>query len=89
MGHVYDPALESTNAVVSVLQVRNIQFSEDHLRAIGRWGEEVATPVLSELEDLCEAKWVNAEVERCMPYDIISQQKNDPHTVTPFIFEIF
>ena len=81
-----DPALESTDAGVSVLQVRNIQISEGHLRAIGRWGEEVATQVLSEWEDVREVKWVNAVVERCMPYDIISQQKNDPHTVTPFIF---
>ena len=56
-------------------------LSEQELRAMGRWGEEVACKVLAERNDLCEVVWVNAHAETGHPYDITLRSKQDPQQV--------
>ena len=56
-------------------------LSENELRAMGRWGEEVACKVLAERQDLCEVAWVNAQAESGLPYDITLRSKQDPQQV--------
>jgi hypothetical protein len=56
-------------------------LSEQELRAMGRWGEEVASKVLAERDDLCDVVWVNAHAETGHPYDITLRSKQDPQQV--------
>ena len=55
--------------------------SEEELRLIGRWGEEVAFKVLSARQDVCDVVWMNATLEKGFPYDITLRLKDDAEEV--------